>query len=107
MPIRMSNGLDPDQDRRDVCEIKNEICKLCRLIRLLPQEQADQGQHYLTMIYQNIRGGNSPKLSIRKILQLDPELGQKCSEFTNKMFKRTKQASSLCLSYCKYLIKRS
>ena len=36
------------------------------------------------------RGGNSPRFSIRKIFQLNPELGQKCSENTNKMFKRTK-----------------
>ena len=36
------------------------------------------------------RGGNSPRFSIRKIFQLNPELGQKCSEITNKMFKRTK-----------------
>ena len=36
------------------------------------------------------RGGNSPGFSIKKIFQLNPELGQKCSEITNKMFKRTK-----------------
>ena len=36
------------------------------------------------------RGGNSPRFSIRKIFQLNPELGQKCSEITNKMLKRTK-----------------
>ena len=38
----------------------------------------------------------------------NPELGRKCSEITNIMFKRTKhpkKAISLCLSYCKYLIK--
>ena len=37
-----------------------------------------------------VRGGNNPRFSIRKIFQLYPELGQKCSEITNKMFKRTK-----------------
>ena len=37
------------------------------------------------------RVGNSPRFSIRKIFQLNPELGQKCSEITNKIFKRTKQ----------------
>ena len=37
-----------------------------------------------------VRGGNSPRFSIRKIVQLNHELGQKCSEITNKMFKRTK-----------------
>ena len=36
------------------------------------------------------RGGNSPRFSIRKIFQFNPGLGQKCSETTNKMFKRTK-----------------
>ena len=36
------------------------------------------------------RGGNSPRFSIRKIFQFNPELGQKCSEITDKMFKRTK-----------------
>ena len=38
----------------------------------------------------NNRGGNSPRFSIRKIFQFNPELGQKCSEITNKMFKRIK-----------------
>ena len=38
----------------------------------------------------NNRCGNSPRFSIRKIFQLNPELGQTCSEITNKMFKRTK-----------------
>ena len=36
------------------------------------------------------RGGNSPRFSIMKIFQLNPELGQKCSEITNKMIKRIK-----------------
>ena len=36
------------------------------------------------------RGGNSPRFSIRKLFQLNPELGKKCSEITNKMLKRTK-----------------
>ena len=33
------------------------------------------------------RGGNSPRFSIRKIFQLNPELGQKCSEITYKCLK--------------------
>ena len=37
-----------------------------------------------------VRGGNSPRFSIIKIFQFNPELGQTCSKITNKMFKRTK-----------------
>ena len=37
-----------------------------------------------------IRGGNSPRLSVRKIFQLNLELGQKCSKINNRMFKRSK-----------------
>ena len=36
------------------------------------------------------RGGKSLRFLIRKIFQLNPELGLKCSEITNKMFIRTK-----------------
>ena len=46
--------------------------------------------HFVSPV--DIRDSNSPRFSIRKISQLNPELGKKCSEMTNKMLKITKHS---------------
>ena len=85
----LANSKDPGEMQHNAAFHQDLNC----LLRL-KQPSGTEIHHNLeiqpNILAFKVRGGNSPRFSIRKIVQLNPELGQKCSEITNKMFKRTK-----------------